>query len=51
MEEVEIEFNLQQRSFLIPIVDQMYYRLKAWAQEEQRSIEQVITDLLTRESA
>jgi hypothetical protein len=49
MEEVEMEFDLQKRTFLVPIADQLYHRLKERAQQEQRSVEQVITDLLIRE--
>jgi vacuolar-type H+-ATPase subunit C/Vma6 len=49
MEEMEMEFDLQKRTFLVPIADQMYYRLKERAQREQRSVEQVVSDLLAQE--
>ena len=51
MEEMEMEFDFQKRTFFIPIADQMYYRLKERAQREQRSVEQVINELLAQELA
>jgi hypothetical protein len=49
MEEVEMEFDLQKRTFLIPIAGQMYDRIKERARQEQRSVEQVLSDLLAKQ--
>jgi predicted CopG family antitoxin len=46
MEEVEVEFALQKRTFLIPIEDQMYYQQRA--RREKRSVSQVVSNLLTQ---
>jgi hypothetical protein len=49
MEEVEMEFDLQKRVFLIPVNDRVYYQVKQRAEKEQRSIEEVVSRLLERE--
>jgi hypothetical protein len=51
MEEVEMDFDLQKRVFLIPIGDRIYYRVKQRAETEQRSVEEMISILLERELA
>ena len=49
MEEVEMEFDIQKHVFLIPVNDRVYYRVKQRAEEERRSIEEVVSGLLERE--
>lgn len=51
MEEVEMEFDLQKRIFLVPVTDQLYYRLKERALQEQRSVEQIVDELLYQQLA
>jgi len=46
MEEVEMEFDLQKRVFLVPVGDRVYYRIKQRAEIEQRSVEEMINALL-----
>ena len=49
MEEVEMEFDLQKRVFLVPLSDHIYYRVKQRAEVERRSVEEVVSTLLERE--
>ncbi len=51
MEEVEMEFELQKRTFLVPVAGRLYYRLKKRAQQEQHSVEQTLSKLLIQELA
>ena len=51
MEEVEMEFDLQKRIFLVPVVDRIYYRVKQRAEMERRSLEEMIGVILERELA
>ena len=51
MEEVEMEIDLQKRTFLVPITGQMYDRIKERARQEQRSVEQIVIDLLAQQLA
>jgi hypothetical protein len=51
MKEVEMEFDLQKRVFLIPVSDRIYYRVKQQAEVEQRSVEEVVSALLERDLA
>ncbi len=51
MEEVEMEFDLQRRVYLIPVSDRIYYQLKQRAEMEQRSVEVMVSALLERELA
>ena len=49
MEEMEMEFDLQKRLFLIPVSDRVYYRVKQRAAMERRSVEEMINTLLEHE--
>jgi len=51
MEEIEMEFDLQRRVFLVPVGDRVYYRVKQRATMEQRSVEEMVNTLLERELA
>jgi len=51
MEEVEMEFDLQERVFLVPVSDHIYYRVKQRAKLEQLSVEEMVSALLERELA
>ena len=51
MEDIEMEFDIQKRTFLVPIGGQMYDRIKERARQEQRSVEQVVSDLLAQQLA
>lgn len=51
MEEVEMEFDLQKRVFLVPVGNRIYYQIKQRAEMEQRSVEEMINTLLERELA
>ena len=51
METVEMEFDIQKRVFLVPVDGQIYHRIKQQAEEEHRSVEQVVQTLLERELA
>lgn len=51
MEEVEMEFNIQRRTFLLPVQDSMYQRLRKKAKKEKRSVEEMLNMLLERELA
>jgi len=51
METVEMEFDIQKRVFLVPVDGQIYHRIKQQAEEEHRSVEQVVQALLERELA
>ena len=51
MEEVEMEFDLQERIFLVPVRDRIYHRIKQQAAQEHRSVEELVNILLERELA
>ena len=51
MEEVEMEFDLQEHIFLVPVVDQIYYRVKQRAEMERRPLKEMIGIILERELA
>ncbi len=51
LEEVEMEFNIQRRTFFLPVQDQMYQRLQKKAKKEKRSVEDMLNILLDRELA
>jgi vacuolar-type H+-ATPase subunit C/Vma6 len=51
MEDVEMEFDLHQRVFLVAVNDRIFYRAKQRAEMEQRSVEEMINILLERELA
>ncbi|MCD6336556.1 MAG: hypothetical protein J7M27_14760 [Candidatus Latescibacteria bacterium] len=51
MEEVEMEFDLRERIFLVPVADKIYYRVKQRAELEQRSLKEMIGTFLERELA
>ena len=46
MEEVDVKFLVEERMFMVPIAEQLYHLLKQRAQQEQRSINDVIQSLL-----
>jgi hypothetical protein len=51
MKDVEMEFDLLQRVFLVAVGDRIFYRVKQRAEMEQRSVEEMINILLERELA
>jgi len=51
MEEVEVEFDLKKRIFLVPVGDHIYYRVKQRAEKEHCPLEEMISTLLERELA
>lgn len=46
MEEVEMEFDIKDRKFLVPINDRIYQLVKKKAEKSDCTVEQVINDLL-----
>ena len=51
MEDVEMEFDLYQRVFLVAVGDRIFHRVRQRAEMEQRSVEEMISILLERELA
>lgn len=51
MEELEMEFDIQERIFGAPVAQRMYERIRQKAEIEQSSVEKVIQGLLEREFA
>ena len=51
MEEEEMEFDIQQRSFLVPIDDRIYQLAKRQAQAKHCKVVQIINTVLDRELA
>ena len=49
MEEEEMEFDIQKRTFLVPVDSQIYLLAKKQAEAEHRTVEQIINTLLNRE--
>ncbi len=46
-ERIEIEFDLQERTYLVPITTQIYHHLKERAAQEQDTVAHTLNDLLT----
>jgi len=51
MEEMEMEFDIQRRTFLVPVNNEAYHRLRKKAKVEKRSVEEMLDILLERELA
>ena len=51
MEDVQAEFDLQKRIFMVPVDDRIFHRVKQQAEMEQRSVEEMVNILLERELA
>ena len=51
MEEEEMEFDIQKRTFLVPVDGRIYQLAKKQAEAEHRTVEQIINALLNRELA
>ncbi len=49
MEETEIEFDIQRRTFLVPVDGRIYQLAKKQAEAKHSTVEQVINTLLDRE--
>jgi len=49
MEEEEMEFDIQKRTFLVPVDSGIYLLAKKQAEAEHRTVEQIINTLLNRE--
>ncbi len=49
MEEEEMEFNIEKRTFLVPVEARIYLLAKKKAEAEHRTVEQLINMLLNRE--
>ncbi len=46
MEEVEMEFDIQNHKFLVPINERIYQLIKIQAEKKDCSVEQIINELL-----
>ena len=51
MEDIEMEFDLHHRVFLISVGDRIFHRVRQRAEMEQRSVGEMISILLERELA
>ena len=51
MEEEEMEFDIQKRTFLVPVDARIYLIAKKKAEGEHQTVEQLINTLLNRELA
>lgn len=51
MEEEEMEFDIQKRTFLVPLDARIYLIAKKKAEVEHQTVEQLINTLLNRELA
>jgi hypothetical protein len=51
MEEEEMEFDIQKRTFLVPVDARIYLLAKKKAEGEHQTVEQLINMLLNRELA
>ena len=49
MEEEEIEFDIQKRTFLVPVDGRIYLLAKKQAEAKHSTVEQIINTLLSRE--
>jgi hypothetical protein len=49
VEEVDMEFDIQQRLYYVPLQEDLYVRAKARAKAKEQSVEQLINELLARE--
>ena len=49
MEEEEMEFDIQKRTFLVPVEGRLYQFAKKRAEAEHCTVEQIINTLLNRE--
>ena len=49
MEEKEMEFDIQKRTFLVPVDSRVYLLAKKQAEAEHQTVEQIINTLLNRE--
>lgn len=49
MEEEEMEFDIQKRTFLVPVNSRIYQLAKKQAEAEHSTVEQIINTLLNRE--
>lgn len=49
MEEEEMEFDIQKRTFLVPVDSRIYLLAKKQAEAEHRTVEQIINALLNHE--
>ncbi|MCD6317739.1 hypothetical protein J7M02_01575 [Candidatus Aerophobetes bacterium] len=49
MEEKEMEFDIQKRTFLVPVDSRVYLLAKKQAEVEHQTVEQIINTLLNRE--
>jgi hypothetical protein len=49
VEEVDVEFDIQQRLYYIPLEEDLYVLAKAKAKLKEQSVEQLIKELLARE--
>jgi hypothetical protein len=51
MEEVEIEFALQDRLFFVPVQNDIYYQIRQRATKEGRPLPDLVNDMLLHELA
>ncbi|MCB0114145.1 MAG: CopG family antitoxin [Caldilineaceae bacterium] len=49
VEEVDVEFDIKQRLYYIPLEEDLYALAKARAKSKEQSVEQLIKELLARE--
>jgi hypothetical protein len=48
-EETELEFDIERRTYLVPLSDELYQRIKAHADTSDRSVEELVDSLLKSE--
>jgi vacuolar-type H+-ATPase subunit C/Vma6 len=48
MEDVEIEFDIKNRYYLVPVHEELYQRLKAYAAQHDQSVEEVVNHFLEK---
>lgn len=51
LQEVELEFDIQSGQFMVPVDSKVYSQVKDRAEQEHRTISEMITILLQRELA
>lgn len=51
MQETEMEFDIQKRTFLVPVEERIYRLARKRAKTKHRTVRQVVNSLLSRELA
>jgi hypothetical protein len=48
MEDVEIEFDIKHRYYLVPVHEELYQRLKSYAEKHDQTVEEVVNHFLEK---